>query len=323
MFRSINCRKVLSGMFFSLLLGLSGFAHAQSKPAQPKPGQAKPAQSKPQATPFVPNAKAGDQVVISQMSTEINALQTLRQFQFDNDQLAKMAKLAIGPLGKPGTTSMYNQSRVTGKPSKEVRDKMSAIQKALLEGRAEAEVTKMTEELAAVLEKEKVSIDDNIKITDGARKEAVTVYRMLRADQLAGYIGQIAESIDDPIDQFMDSLEEIGKLNDDEWKEQQAEIADEIAQTVAGLDSAKAKKVSADLLPLLGKARGLSKADLEKKRSELEQAAQTILGDTSAESILRNRVQVDLATLLSNGRVVLACHEIIKANNQANTAPKK
>ncbi len=323
MFRTINCRKLLSGMLFTVVFSLPGFAQAQSKPAQPKPGQSKPAQSKPQTIQFVPNAKVGDQVVISQMSTEINALQTLRQFQFDNDQLAKMAKLAIGPLGKPGTTSMYNQARVTGKASKEVREKMSAIHKALLNGNGEADVAKMTEELAAVLEKEKVSIDDNIKITDGARSEAVTVYRMLRADQLAGYIGQIAESIDDPIDQFMNSLEEIGTLSDDEWKEQQTEIANEIAQTVAGLDSAKAKKISADLLPLLAKARGLSKADLEKKRSELEQAAQTILGDTSAETILRNRVQIDLATLLSNGRVVLACHEIIKANNQANTAPKK
>jgi hypothetical protein len=327
MLRFITSRKSLSKLLFALILGVPGLVHAQSKPAQtksghPKPVQPKPAEAKPDqpATP-TPNATPKNSIALCFLNMEINALQTIRQFQFDNDQLAKLIKVAFGPLNKGGTTGV-NRTRSVGIASKEVREKLFAIRKAVLDGQNEDIVAKMTEDLEALLEKEKVSIDFEIDVTDHARTEAVSVYRSLRADQLASYMGQIADGIENPVDQMMSALEQVSSLSDDDWKEQRNEIVKEIAQGAAGVDAAKAKNLSSELLPLLTKARALKKADLQKQMPELEQAAKKIIGEIDAETVLRNRVQVDLATLLSNGQFINACRGMMKANDAKAASDK-
>jgi hypothetical protein len=321
-------RKSLSKAVFAFSTSLIALAIVQPSFAQskskkttpPKPAQEKPVQNKPdQPTKFVPDARAKKNPSVSFLSMEISALQALRQFQFDNDQLEKLIKVGSGEPGKGGTVPV-NRRRAAGTASKEVLEKMIAIRKVLLDGENEDDLQKMTEELQALLAKDKASIDDNIEITNAARKEAASVYRMLRVDQLASYIGKIADDIEDPIDQVMSALEQVGSLSDDEWKEQQTEIVDGIAQAVAGLDAAKAKNLTKDLLSLLTRARGIKKADLEKQMPELEEAARKIVGEIDAETVLRNRIQIDLATLLSNQSLTIACRGIMYAEAHKTTS---
>src|SRR5579871_5882616 len=121
MFRSIISRKLLSGLALSMIIGVPGVVHAQTKSVLPKPAP-KPGTSKSQA----PDATPKDNAVLSSMSMQIGALQTLRQFQFDNDQLEKIAKIAAGQAGK-ATTITPNRTRAAVNASKEVREKMVAI----------------------------------------------------------------------------------------------------------------------------------------------------------------------------------------------------
>jgi hypothetical protein len=315
-------RKSLSRIGLAFLTGLltlviaqPSFAQSKSKKSTPpKPAQEKPAQGKP-PTSFSPNAPIKSNLHLIWLSMEVNAIRTMKQLQLDNNQLVKVAKLSL-------TTVSRNTKRAGEKENKVAFEKMLAIRNALLQREGEANVSKMTEEFEAFLEKEKIKVDDHIEISDAARKEAVTLYRMLRAEQLASYLGQIADGIEDPVQQVMAAIEEVSAMSSDEWKDQQGEIVDEIAEAVAGLDEAKAKDVNEEMLQLLTKARGLKKADLEKQLPALEQAAKKIVGDVSAETVLRNRVQVDLATLLSNDQLHNACNGLMKANQTNGDAAK-
>jgi hypothetical protein len=264
-----------------------------------------------------PDAKAAPKTItLNSLSMEVNALQTLHQLRLDKTQLEKLQKWAEESAAK-------DQQRKPGKASAEFRDKLTALRKALQDAKDGDLIAKLTDEVAALEEKEKPTLDDRVETTDAARKRAAEAYRLLKAGQAAAYLGQIADSVIDPIDQFLDALEEVRGMNEEDWKDQRSEIAESISRAAVGLDEAKAKRISPQIAALLTRARGLSKAEFQKQAGELESAAQKILGDISPEVVLRHQLELDLASLLSNPRTPQACRALLRVNGEVKTPTAK
>lgn len=216
-----------------------------------------------------------------------------------------------------------DQQRKPGKASKEYRDKLQELRKALQDAKDGDLIAKVGEEVDALHEKEKPTLDDRVEITEAARARAAEAYRLLKPGQVAAHLGQIADSIHDPVDLLLDALEEVRNMNEEDWKDQRGDIANDISRVAAGLNGTKAKATSAQIGALLVKARGLSKAEFQKQHADFATAASKLVGNISTEVLLRNQVELDLATLLSNPRTPQAARALLKVGSQGKAPPSK
>jgi hypothetical protein len=241
---------------------------------------------------------------------EVSALQSLLQFQFDKAQLEKLQQLSVG-------TAPKEQKRKAGKASKEFRDKLTALRKALAEAKDEARIVKLSDELDALREKEKPTLDDDVETTEAARKRAVEVFPLLKPTQLAFYFASVAEEVADPFDRLTEALEEVREMTEEEWKEQRGEIAEEIGRLAVGMDPVKSKAMIDQVAALLLQARTLKKVEFQKQQADLKKAARKIIGNPSALEVLRHQVEMDLAALLSNPRLPQALRARLSANSKS------
>jgi hypothetical protein len=233
---------------------------------------------------------------LNTLSLEIQALQTLHQFDFTKTQLEKLQQMAVG-------TAPKDQKRKAGKASKEFREILQTLRKALMDAKDDERISKLSDELDALRDKEKPVLDDHVDITEAARKPAAEAFRLLRPSQLAYYIAHIADNIVDPLDHLIEALDDTRAMTEEEWKEQRDEIAEDISRLAVGLDPVKSKAMSDEIGSLMARARKLTKVDFQKQQLDLQKAARKIIGDVSAVDVLRHQVEVDLATLLSNPRL--------------------
>ena len=298
MLRSISNRATLVRLSFAFVLALVGLC--QTFPCAAQTGDTK---------------AAPKTITLNTLSMEVNALQALSQFQLDKDQLERLQKFGEEAAQKERT-------RQPAKASKEYRDKLVALRKALQDAKDGDLIQKLNEEVNTLHEKEKPTLDDRVDITEAARKRAAEAYRLLKPGQVAAYLGRIAENVADPLDHLLDAMKDVREMKDDEWKAQGSEIADDISRIAVGLDAVKAKRVSEQVSALLARARGLSKVEFQKQQGELEKAARKIVGDIPAEVLLRNQVELDLATLISNPRLPQASRAMIKLFSEPQTSKK-
>src|SRR5207248_496138 len=142
------------------------------------------------------------------------------------------------------TTVNKDQSRKEAKASKEYRDKIAELRKALQAAADSDQISKLKDELNELQENEKPTLDDRVEISSAAKNRVTEAYRLLKAGQIASYLGQIAERIEDPVDRILDALDEARAMKDAEWKEQRKDLAEDICLVVAGLENAKANPMA-------------------------------------------------------------------------------
>jgi hypothetical protein len=289
---------ICSAFLFATLAGLPANARILAQ---------EPANDKP----------APQSISVTDLSLEVSSLQALSNLQLDKDQLEKVLSWSV-------TTGNTVQSRKEAKVSKEYRNKLVELCSALKAAVDTDQIAKLKDELDKLQEKENPTLDDQVLITSSARDRVAEAYRLLKPSQMASYVGQIADSIEDPVDTLLAAVQEARSMDDAEWKELRDFYAKEIYLVVAGPQNAEANPVPEQIADFLDRGRRIAKADLEKQSDGLKAAATKIIGPVSAEVVLRNRVQLDVAKLLSNPRTPQACRALIKAADKAvDESPSK
>lgn len=240
--------------------------------------------------------KEAEKLSLSDVSLEVNAFQTLKQFDFSQAQLEQLQKWAK-------ETAQKESKREPAKTSKEFAEKLRELHKALIDNNDDERIEQLDDEVGELREKEKPTVDDGVEISAAARKKMPDVMRMLKPGQLAKYLGKTADDIVDPFDRLTSGFGEVRGLTGNEWKAKREEIADEMARLLAGLDEKKTDKINGEVVTLLIRVHGLSDPDFDKQRNELDQAARKIIGNVTALDVLRNDTELNLAELLSNPRL--------------------
>jgi hypothetical protein len=241
--------------------------------------------------------KTPPETSVSDLSLEVQALRTLRALKITPEQ-----RKLLGKLSKQ--TAQPERER-TSKASKEYRQTLRELREALA-GEDDDQIEALDEKLGQLTESEKPDLDDQVDITDAARKHAAELAHQLRTQQVASYIASVAEQTVDPRDHLVDLLDEVRKLDLAEWKEQKRELSEEIAKLVAGTDAKKNEAVQEKVLDLLSRARSMKAEDYKTQRADLEKTAQEIVGDIGPTDVLRNVLEWGLAELLSNPRLEAA-----------------
>lgn len=243
--------------------------------------------------------KSGPPATLNQLSLEVSALQILHHLSATPAQLHQLRKLAKD-------TKFKEMETKPGKGSDKFRTTLLEMHQALLENKNDEHIDKLMEKLDALREEEKPDLEDDLNLTESARRRAPEALRLFGAPQIAAYLSGLIEEIGDPQSRLIEALDQVRTLSPDQWKEFRANFGDEIGRLVAGLDTEKADKISDEVVQLLIVARSLKDAEFKAQRLDLEKNALKIVGDLGPFQVLQNVMEHVLASLLSNPRLSAA-----------------
>jgi hypothetical protein len=149
-------------------------------------------------------------------------------------------------------------------------------------------------------------LDEEVILTEVARKRAPQVLKQLKANQLATFIGAHAEETVDPLDALISGLERVRELGLVEWNETRDELSEKLSILVAGVDQKKAEQVREETVDLLARARTLKPDEFTSQKEKLEIEAKRIVGKVEPMDVLRHKLEHALAQMLSNPRIEAA-----------------
>jgi hypothetical protein len=244
--------------------------------------------------------KSSAPATMNELSLEVSALQILHHLSITPAQLRQLRKMA------KDTTPPKAANAKPGQASGKFRTSLLELHKVLLVADEPGPVDDLTEKLEKLREEEKPDLDDDVEMTESARRHAPEALRLLGAPQVAGYLAGLTGEIGDPHSRLLEALEQVRMMSADQWKEFRTNFSDDIARLVAGVDAEKVDKVSDEVIQLLIVARSLKDDEFKAQRSELEKTARKITGDLGPFQVLQNVMENVLATLLSNPRLLAA-----------------
>jgi hypothetical protein len=243
--------------------------------------------------------KSGPPTTLKQLSLEVSALQMLHHLSATPAQLQQFRKLAT-------ETRPKESDEKPGKGSDKIRTALMEVRQAFLDNKEPEHIDKLVEKLDALREEEKPDLDDDVDLTEAARRRAPEALRLLGAPQVAVYLSGLIGEVGDPQSRLVEALDQVRTLSADQWKEFRANFGDEIGRLVAGVDADKAEKVSDEVVQLLIVARSLKDAEFKTQRPDLEKSALKIVGEIGPFQVLQNVMENVMATLLSNPRLTAA-----------------
>ncbi len=232
------------------------------------------------------------------LSMEISALQVLHDLRVTPPQIELIAKLV-----KETAEKMPDR-----KPPK-VSEKMLKLYADLRQAFIDADddkINEVTSDLEDLRDGEKVEIDDDVDLTDAARKKADELLNKLTARQVAIYLSQFADEFPDPLEKLTEALDESRLRRGKEWTEYRDQTAGHVAWLVGGLEKTSEEKVRDAATNLLDKANKLSEADFKTKKKDLEKECRGVTEVTMPMQVMKNFMNRTLAELLSNPRTAAA-----------------
>jgi hypothetical protein len=240
------------------------------------------------------------------LSQEVSALQTLYQLQVTKAQIVALKELSKDCADKskpPGP----------GKGTDKVRKALANLREALVTATDAQKIADLADALDAAEKADMPMLNDETDITEEARDAAPKMLKLLTPKQVAVYGGVLAEELDDPVELLQEALTKARGLKEEkEWKQLRADIADQLARLLAGVDVDKAEEVGNKAVQLLIIARGLTDEEFKKEKPDLEKKVRAIAGGLGPTDVLRNVIEHRLAELLSNPRLAAALDARLK-----------
>ena len=248
-----------------------------------RPGTQPPSRSKE-----IPEAPAD----LNDLSMEVSALQGLHRLQLTSSQLQVLAR--VGGLAVKGET------RERGKASGRYRTTLVELRTALLRS-DDQRISTLHDRLEEQEAADNPDLDDGFEISDKARAHAGDFLRLLTARQVMHYLSE-REEAPDLLLLILTTSVKGRSMKGEEWKELRDEVAEEVADLLAGVHQAEHKRVTETVTALLDAGQRSKEKDLEKLKKETEAAVASLVGNRGPLDLARNVLERDLAELLSNPR---------------------
>jgi len=239
--------------------------------------------------------KEPEELTLSALSMEVAALRTLHRFQVTPTQVEALANMA-------GETAMKVGKGLPIRASDKVRKRLLDLRDALVDSDDER-AQELEEKLAALLEEEKVDLEDRVKVTPTAMRKAQEFMKALRPGQIVSFLSDSVDDLPEPINALVDVLDVVADLKDKEWRELSDDIITDMKWQLGGIDAERTKAIGDKVADYLKKVRALKGKEIEDQRTELEKAAEQIVSQTPPILILQNFVEHSVAELLSNPRL--------------------
>jgi hypothetical protein len=249
-------------------------------------------------------------VNLNDISLEIAALETLHDLDLTPAQLTALSKLAKESAPK-------GQRREAANASSAVSRSLTALHAALSKG-DDNQIGECRQKLDAVMEKEEPELDNNIIVTDAARRNASAALAVLSVPQTGTFIGSL--ELTDPVELLMDGVEQVRTLKEKELETEIATLADELTWLIAGADADDSADTRDQVTAFLQRAKDLkSDADLAKQKKSLAKDAKDLVGDVSNLDVITHIAEKGMAELLSNPRLEAAT----RIQSRVSSSPRR
>jgi hypothetical protein len=250
-----------------------------------------------------PGTSSSGDADLNSLYMEIQAQRTLFGLKVVNPpQVRRLMKLAESVTPK-------ERHRETPEVTDPFREALNELRTALVQNNAD-KVSEIDDRLDELNKNGDIEFDDTVDVTEAAREAAPKALALLRADQVASYLGSLEDEFPSPQTLLLRSMRLVGpagkKAPPDQWKEERDEVSRQIGWLVAGLDQAKADEVASRAAQLLDKAYAAKRGELLKQRVNIEKEIHSLLGDVGPIEVIRHIMEHDLAEMLSNPRVTAA-----------------
>jgi hypothetical protein len=296
--KDLNMQQSLNYPRTALVLGALGLIGlAQATRAQTKEGAPAPAKIAISPAP----------TDVNDLSMEVAALRTLYLLRAGPRQLRGVKK-----HGEESAPEL--RKRQEPKVSANYRKVLIELRAAFIAGQ-EDRINELSEQLEELTTDEQPDLDDDIEITDQARKTSPFTLRWFDAEMVVHYLAAYGKDFPSPRQLLYDALRLDGKgkkLEPEQWKTLRAFVIREVSWQVGGFDRSKQKKIGADVAKLLDRAYPLSPPELKKQKTELLEEVARIKNQAGPTDVLKHVIEQDLAEMLSNPRLLPAVEARLK-----------
>jgi hypothetical protein len=231
------------------------------------------------------------------LELEVDALSTLDDLQLSSEQVVMLRDLASDTASKvdpsPGHVDGDYQAAL-----KEVRD-------AIL-SRSDDRIDQAQDKLAALTEKQNAESEPDFENTDAAKTKAPALLKALSPSQVAHYVSQNADDVEDPADVLVDAVRQCHTLSDDDFEVLRDDTAEEIGLLAGGLVPTKPPQIIQKTTRFLNRCRRLSAQEFQTQQSALEDEARKLVEGLDPIQCLRHWMEGELADLLSNPQLQTA-----------------
>ncbi len=234
---------------------------------------------------------------LNDLSLEVHALLLMHKFALAPTQLETLRELAP-------STAMPARERKTGRAGIAFRKTLAELREALLRRPPDEDrISDLEEKLAELREGKDVDLDDSYTITAEVRSQAADLLRTLSARQVASYLADLGDTIPDPLDSLLETLDKVNRLTDTEWQELGDQTSTEVGWLLGGLDLTKGRGFADEAEDWLRQVRAARGKDFARQRPELEKSARKLAGQVPPTAVLQHVAERGLAELLSNPRL--------------------
>ncbi|HEY2587596.1 MAG TPA: hypothetical protein VGI81_17755 [Tepidisphaeraceae bacterium] len=250
-----------------------------------------------------PPAAAAPSKDVDELEMQVAAMTKLHDLDLTASQLKQLKALAaqVEPAKAPAA----------GLSTDAYKTALTALRDALA-GDDDDKIDAAQDRVDSLREHAKLEDVPDPEITDSARKQASAAASLLTATQIASYIAANEDDVSDPLEEMTDALDQLAdNPGSDEYASIRSELISEVAPLVAGLDKSAEEPIAKKVGEWLDAAHAGGPSKLESDRASYERSARQIVGKLDPYHVLRNWMQREMATLLSNPALPAAIDRLI------------
>jgi hypothetical protein len=247
------------------------------------------------------------------LQLEVDALGALNDLQLTSDQVAALRDLTSD------TAAKVDQS-----PAPVGADYQAALAEVRLAilSRNDDRIDQAQDKLTALAQKRDADSEPDFEDTDAAKAKATGFLKSLAPSQIAHYLAQNADDVENPGDILVDALHQCRNLSDADFEVLRDDTADEIGLLAGGVNPAKPPLITQKTARFLNRCRHLSAQEYQTQKAALEDEARKMV-EIDPITCLRHWMEGELADLLSNPQLQPALKEWDSSAQNASNKPEQ
>jgi hypothetical protein len=232
-----------------------------------------------------------------QVQLEVDALSTLDDLNLTSDQLAALKDLAKDTAG--------TLSGTPGPITAEYLDALKELKSALL-GKDDDKIDSAGDKAGDLGEKQDDDAIPDVTQSPAAKSKAADALKMLTVKQVADYIGDNSDAIDDPAELLIQAIHDCRGLAEPDFVGLRDDTSEELGVFAAGPNLGKPPAIVVKTNALLNRAHKMSDAEYSAQQSALEDEARKLVSGMEAIPNLRHWMENEMADLLANPQLIQA-----------------
>jgi len=225
------------------------------------------------------------------LQLEVDALTTLNDLNLTPDQLTALKGMISDTAGTMSDT-----------PDPVGPDYVAALKdaRAALLSKDQDRIDNALDKVGDIDDQLDPDCDPDVDQSEPAKDKAVTLLKMLSVKQVANYVGENSDDMDDPTQMLLDAVHHARDGTDDDFQSLQQDTSEEIGTFFGTSHPGKPLTIVVKVNHLLARVRHLSADDYQSQQSALEDEAKQLVANLDPIVCMRHWMDNELADLLSN-----------------------